>query len=713
MESLSLYCADKPLRRERLCAIVCLIVFFTPTSTLAADASPTIMNWAGMYLGASLGATFPTHAGERLQAGSGFGSPVFDLYPGSLTRTGVTVGAQMGHNWQHGPFVWGFESDFSLLDGRQGPNGSFPAPTAYAPAPLFYTLQQNTSANYFASLRARAGYAYDRTLFYLTGGVAAGGARGPGVITIYTNGSQYIYPAPWSQSSRMKYAFGAGFEYALTNEWTARAEYLFLSQSLNTQIFDDGAGYQYISRIRNENSILRFGMNYYFGEVNELSDQPNTSGESGGKDDDGGPERYSFHGASTTVVQAYPKFRARYDGSRSLPSGGQGDALTQNDLFFGLRLWKGAAAYINPEADMGYGLGNSAGAAAYVNSLAMKIGRNAPYMRFQRYFLRQIIGISSDNEGSNEDVEGTRSELLESLQNQLSGKVDRDRITVTIGKFAVGDIFDDNLYAHDPSEGFVNFAFNSMGALDYAADAWGYTNGVAVEWRQNWWTARAGTFQLSTIPNGQDIEPELFRQYMAIGELEGRYELLGQPGEIKLLAFGDNGNFAKFRDVNNLALITGNLPPDVTSLRNRHFKPGGGINIEQKIIPSVGFFMRASLTDGRYQTVDSADVDHQISAGVLLAGGLWQRKEDTIGLAAAASGISGDHARYFALGGRGTYVGDGALSYAGEKNFEAFYKLGLNKNVHLTFDYQLVANPGYNSARGPVNIFGVRLRAGF
>jgi high affinity Mn2+ porin len=277
----------------------------------------------------------------------------------------------------------------------------------------------------------------------------------------------------------------------------------------------------------------------------------------------------------------------------------------------------------------------------------------------------------------------------------------------------VGDIFDDNLYAHDPSEGFVNFAFNSMGALDYAADAWGYTNGVAVEWRQNWWTARAGTFQLSTIPNGQDIEPELFRQYMAIGELEGRYELLGQPGEIKLLAFGDNGNFAKFRDVNNLALMTGNLPPDVTSLRNRHFKPGGGINIEQKIIPSVSFFMRASLTDGRYQTVDSADVDHQISAGVLLSGGLWQRNEDTIGLAAAASRISGDHARYFALGGRGTYVGDGALSYAGEKNFEAFYKLGLNKNVHLTFDYQLVANPGYNSARGPVNIFGVRLRAGF
>jgi hypothetical protein len=65
-----------------------------------------------MYLGASLGTAFPLHAGERLQAGSGFGSPAFDLYPSGVTRPGVTVGAQTGYNWQSRPWVWGFETDF-------------------------------------------------------------------------------------------------------------------------------------------------------------------------------------------------------------------------------------------------------------------------------------------------------------------------------------------------------------------------------------------------------------------------------------------------------------------------------------------------------------------------------------------------------------------------------------------------------------------------
>ena len=35
------------------------------------------------------------------------------------------------------------------------------------------------------------------------------------------------------------------------------------------------------------------------------------------------------------------------------------------------------------------------------------------------------------------------------------------------------------------------------GAYDYAADAWGYTNGGAVEWTQSWWTLRQGFFDLS------------------------------------------------------------------------------------------------------------------------------------------------------------------------------------------------------------------------
>ena len=63
---------------------VCFLGFAFWTLSLSAraeDASPPVFNWAGMYLGASLGGGFPLHSGERLQATSGFGSPVFDLLP--------------------------------------------------------------------------------------------------------------------------------------------------------------------------------------------------------------------------------------------------------------------------------------------------------------------------------------------------------------------------------------------------------------------------------------------------------------------------------------------------------------------------------------------------------------------------------------------------------------------------------------------------------
>ena len=688
--------------------------FLSSFPAKAADAPAPIFNWAGLYLGISSGAGIPLHRGERLQAGSGFTSNAYDLYPASNTRIGVTVGAQAGYNWQRGPWVWGLETDLSLLDGRRTPNGSFATSPAYPGMPIF-TLNPQTSANFFASIRGRFGVAYDRALFYVTGGVAAGGARGPATLSF---GGGNSFTAGWSQSSRMKYAVGAGFEYAFAAEWSARAEYLFLSQSLNTQVFDDGSNNQYFSRVRNENHILRFGLNYHFGEsalipgALEYGGHRNV-GQGGGDNEEVKPERYSVHAQTTTVVQALPKFYATYDGPHSFPSKGVGDVLTQNDLYMGVRLWEGGAAYLNPEINEGYGPGNSTGSAAYPDGLAQKLGRAAPYMRFQRYFLRQIIGLDPGGDRVNDPDEGSRSEVLESIQNQISGKVDRDRIILTLGKFSVGDVFDDNVYAHDPTTGFMSFAFNYMGAFDYVSDAWGYTYGAAVEWKQNWWTLRAGTFQQSTVPNGNDIEPQLFRQYMGVVEFEARYELLGQPGAIKFLAYGDNGRFAKFQDVINLALATSNLPPDVTALQQRHFKPGGGINIKQQIIENVGFFMRGSMADGRYQTVDYIDNDRQVSAGFVFDGTLWERKDDEVGIAAAMAGLSGDHVRYFELGGIGTYIGDGALTYAGEKNMETYYKLGLSKNFDVTLDYQFFVNPAHNSARGPVNVFSLRVRAAF
>jgi high affinity Mn2+ porin len=720
-------------------------------SETPAFTSPPAFTWAGLHIGVNAGGGLPIASGGTLQAGSGFTSGAFDLAAPNRDRAGASFGAQIGYDWQHGPWVYGLETDLNFLGLRRASTGIFPAPAAYRPLGITaYGLTSDENGDYFASIRARLGYAFDRTLLYATGGIAAGGWRGASNLVFYDAGALGLFFAPLSKSSRMKYAIGGGIEQALDDHVSARLEYLYVNQQLQNRVYDNNFSFQFAARQRSEAHVLRLGLNYRFDPQEEArgdakSDDEKTSdtaksedaagdeekAKKGGKkgkraekakdkekkeekDDKKDEEIYSFHGQTTAVVQGYPKYPALYSGSHSFPPKGLADAGSTSNLFVGMRLWKGAAVYLNPEVDLGYGLANSVGAASYVNGAVAKVGRAAPYMRFQRYFLRQIIGLDGGEKVEDPET-GSFNEVLESTQNQLSGKVDKDRLILTIGKFSVPDIFDDNKYAHDPTTGFMNFGVNTLGAFDYAADSWGYTYGAALEWKQDWWSARGGLFQLSEIPNGPSIEPQIGRQFMGVAEFEARYDLLEQPGVIKFLAFADNGNLAKVQDAIDFAYLTGNFPPDVNNpwIRKRHVKVGGGVNVQQQLSKEVGVFLRASMSDGRFETVDYTDIDRSLSTGFTAAGALWGRDKDEIGGAMVFSGLAGPRVSYFGLGGTSVYIGDGGLSYAGEKVFETYYKYNVRDGVELTLDYQLIGNPAHNSARGPVNVFGLRLHAQF
>lgn len=697
---------------SRTLVLFCAAILLAWRDDAAAQAAPAF-EWDGLYIGASLGAGIPFPGQETIHAGAGLTPGLHDLQPAASNRAGALAGAQIGYNWQAGNLVWGFETDFGLLDTGGGPNGVFPGPVSPLSRYPWFAIASHDAGKYFASIRGRAGLAIGRMLIYATGGVASGGTRGatdislPGVVPANLDENvNAVLTSQYAFSSRMKYAIGGGLEYAFADNWSARAEYLYYNRAGGQQYFDNGGGFGYTTRLRNETNVLRFGLNYHFDAKNEIDDPADHTGDHHDK-----AELYSVHGQTTNVAQAYPKFRADYSGENSFPPGGKANIGSTTNAFLGVRLWEGGAAYFNPEVDWGYGLNNSVGAANYVDAAVAKVGAGAPYMRFQRYFLRQIIGLGGER-GFDPD-QGSRNEVLESTQNQISGKVDRDRLIITLGKFAVGDVFDDNIYAHDPNTGFLNFAFNTMGAFDYAADSWGYTYGLATEWKQNWWTLRAGVFQLSQVPNGETIEPILFRQFMAVTELEARYELLGKAGAIKFLLYGDNGYISKSQDSIDYAFLTGDFPPRVDSVRKRGMKTGGGINVKQDLTENTGFFLRASMADGRYEIVDYTDIDRCLAFGWVGHGAIWGRQHDEIGAGLAFSGLHGAKADFFKYGGLSVYIGDGALSYGGEKNLETYYKLGFSKNLDVTFDYQLLINPAHNLARGPINIFGLRLRGSF
>ena len=411
-------------------------------------------------------------------------------------------------------------------------------------------------------------------------------------------------------------------------------------------------------------------------------------------------ERYSVHGQLTLVGQGYPRFRSRYEGPNSLPARAGINETFSITTFFGVRLWKGAEAYLNPETTQGFGLADGYGFAGYPNNEAFQGGSYSNNLHFQRYFLRQNFGL------------GGEQEKIDAGQNTLEGMVDANRVTFTIGKYGVTDIFDDNRFAHNSRNGFLNNSVNTMGAFDYPADPWGFTYGLTGEVKYDRWTARGGFFQLPDYPDARTLEMKPRAGFEAVGEIEERHEIWDQPGKLKFLFFANHARMGRFDQAIATAAIDG-VPPDITAVHDLHVKVGGGVNLEQQLSDNIGMFARASWANDDYETLAFAEIERSFTGGLVFSGNLWNRKDDIVGAAFAINGISDAHATYLGRGGNGMYLGDGGLSYSGEHIFEAYYRVGLAEGIHLTGDYQIVDNPGYNRDRGPVNLFALRLHAEF
>ena len=411
-------------------------------------------------------------------------------------------------------------------------------------------------------------------------------------------------------------------------------------------------------------------------------------------------ETWAIHGQATFVDQYHPAFRSPYSGPNSLDHGSRGDETVDMTLFAGVSPWEGGEAWANVEMDQGFGLSGTFGVAAFPSAEAYKVGAAEPYGRLHRLFFRQTFDLGGDEV----PVEGQA--------NQLAGSHTSDNLVITLGKFSVTDIFDNNSYAHDPKGDFLNWAIVDAGAYDYAADAWAYTYGGAAEWSFGNWTLRGGLFDMSRLPNSTELDTD-FGQYELVSELERRISMFGHDGKIKLLGFVNNANMGSFTDALALARATGTTP-DVARVRRYRARPGGSLNVEQGLTDDLGFFLRASENDGSKESFEFTDINESLSAGLSLKGTSWQRKDDTVGLAFVVDGISKDFQAYLAAGGLGVLVGDGQLPhYSNEVVLETYYDVQLIKGVNAALDYQFIANPGYNPDRGPVSVLGFRLHGEF
>ncbi len=399
---------------------------------------------------------------------------------------------------------------------------------------------------------------------------------------------------------------------------------------------------------------------------------------------------------STLVDQGTFRFRSPYDGANSLNPGTRGRETVDATLYGGLRLWRGAQVWINPEIDQGFGLSDTLGVAGFPSGEAYKVGKQAPYIRLQRFFLRQTVDL------------GGEAQAVDADQNVLSSTTTTNRLVFTAGEFGVGDVFDTNKYAHDPRGDFLNWSLIDAGSFDYAANSWGYTYGVAGEWYQGPWVARLGLFDMSKDPNGERPD-DTFTEFQVVPELERDFSLLGQAGKLKLTGFISRARMGDFADAIRLAEAT-DAVPDVLLVRRYHSHAGLNFNLEQQLSDDLGVFARGGWADGHQQAYEFTDIDKTLSGGASLSGKRWGRPDDTVGLAGVVNDISRDFKTYLNDGGLGILIGDGRLPDAGaEKILETYYSLAAAKFAHISFDYQFVENPAYNRDRGPVSIIAIRL----
>jgi high affinity Mn2+ porin len=404
-------------------------------------------------------------------------------------------------------------------------------------------------------------------------------------------------------------------------------------------------------------------------------------------------QRWNFHAQNTDIVQGDPGFPASYSGPHSLDRNGETKETVSLDLLFGLRLWQGGEFHVDGLVWQGFGLSNAYGVEAFPNGEAFRLGTHAPNFNFSRMLIRQVFGLGGEQEDVPDDPL------------HLAGKQDISRITLTFGRMSAKDIFDNNAYANDTRSQFMSWSLMANGAWDYPADSLGFMTGLAIELNQPKWSLRYGFFQVPRVSNGTAIDTHVLEAWSMVTEFERRFSFNGHPGAVRALGFLERADMGSYQE----AIDDDVRPADILDTRAYRFKYGFGLNFDQEIVKNIGIFGRLGWNDGRTEDWAFDDVDHTVSAGVSVKGESWGRPDDVFALAGVLNGITGVHAQYFADGGTGILAGDGGLNYGTEKSLETYYEARIFKGVHLTFDYQFIADPAYNRNRGPVSAFAGRL----
>jgi outer membrane immunogenic protein len=245
--------------RKLLFASMALIAFgASPAPALAADlpakapvykAAAPYDPWTGCYLGIEGGRA----RGQSKQIDVDAGDIGTAAYRATIIRphlNGDLIGGTAGCNYQTSNVVWGIEGDWSWTNFK---NQSHLLPP-FGP-PFVY----GTKVDWLATLRGRIGYAMDRALFYVTGGLAFADIK---ATEPFDAVGAVLGPLPDVSKNRLGWTIGGGVEWRLPDpHWSVKAEYLYVDFGNKTYVFEPND----IDRaVKLHENIVRVGLNYKF-----------------------------------------------------------------------------------------------------------------------------------------------------------------------------------------------------------------------------------------------------------------------------------------------------------------------------------------------------------------------------------------------------------------------------------------------------------------
>jgi outer membrane immunogenic protein len=189
-------------------------------------------NWTGFYVGINAGYASGTATWDI---------PIAAFVNNTQHPNGGMFGVTAGYNWQIGSFVVGFEGDYDWANVK-GTVGCIPV----------LGVVCGTTNTWLATARGRLGYAFDRFLPYVTGGVAFGNIKA----SIEAFGA-----TTEASATKTGYAVGGGLEYAFLGNLSAKLEYLWVD--LGTAEINFAAPPPV--NVSFKDHVFRLGLNYKFG----------------------------------------------------------------------------------------------------------------------------------------------------------------------------------------------------------------------------------------------------------------------------------------------------------------------------------------------------------------------------------------------------------------------------------------------------------------